>query len=185
MFVKTPYLLNLWLGVVPDYTVNFLELSLLTSLLYAVSSCVTTAIQATGKIKMFQIGVCFIMLSELPIAWFLMTKGFPPYAVIWPSLVTYTIAVFFRFLLIQRYVEGYRFSDYMRCVIMPCLLVFVIAYALSHFSCMSFETNFLNLIISVIICVVISAIVIFMIGMSKSERVFAISKVRNWLSNKI
>ena len=112
VIINIDSLLKFWLGIVPEYTSQFVVYSIILSLLYALSECVTKAIQATGRIKWFQIGICVIMLSELPVAWLLMVLGQPPYAVMWPSLLTYTIAVFFRFWLISRYVEGYNFKEY-------------------------------------------------------------------------
>ena len=102
VIINVDYILELWLGTVPEYTSYFLILSLILGLLYAISKTVTIALQATGNIKIFQIGISLLMLSELPIAYLLLRFGYPPYSVMYPSLLTYTIAIFFRFYLIKQ-----------------------------------------------------------------------------------
>ena len=54
VLIKTPYILHLWLGIVPEYTVMFLRLVLIVTLINSITGPVATAIQAKGKIKLFQ-----------------------------------------------------------------------------------------------------------------------------------
>lgn len=51
---QTEYILHLWLGKVPDYTVNFVRIMLLVALNYTLSGPTLIAIHATGRIKRFQ-----------------------------------------------------------------------------------------------------------------------------------
>ena len=183
VIINIDYILKLWLGVVPEYTAQFVLFTILTSLLYALSECVTKAIQATGRIKWFQIGISIILLSELPMAWILLELGYPPYAAMWPSLLTYSVAVFFRFWLINRYVEGYRFKEYFIHVVLRCLLVFALSYGLSHLMSMSLDSTFVGLIASTLLCLIVSTLVIMLLGMESNERIFVVNKVRNIAKN--
>lgn len=181
VIVNVDYILELWLGIVPEYTSYFLILSLITALLYAVSGTVTTALQATGKIKAFQIGICILMLSELPIAYLLLHLGYPPYSVMYPTLFTYTIAIIFRFYLIKCMVSGYSFRYYVIKVLFPCLLIFtsswIVCYAINHF----FEKGFFSLICSTLILITIIASLIFSLGMDGSEKKYAIKAIKKIL----
>ena len=183
VIINIDAILKLWLDTVPDYTGQFVIFSILTSLIYAMSECVTKAIQATGRIKWFQIGISVIMLSELPIAWILLKAGYPPYAVMWPALLTYTIAVFFRFWLIHRYVNGYNLLEYLSRVVLRCLVVFVVSWTLCQLLC-RFENNLAGLIFSVLSCVVITMAVIVFLGMYGSERKLVWAKINKlWKTN--
>ena len=182
IIIKIDYILHLWLGIVPDYTSQFVILSLITSLLYVLSGSVTTAIQATGRMKIFQIGICIIMLGELPVAWALMEIGFPPYAVMWPSLATYMIAILFRFWLIKRFVEGYSYREYVCNVIVRCLLLFAISFIICNAMVSNLSDTFGWFIVSCIMSVFVSAIVFFTMGLFKSERLVIIDKIRKFYS---
>lgn len=177
IIINVDYILRLWLGVVPKYTGQFVMLSLLASLLYAMSNPVTIAIQATGRIKWFQIGVCTILLSELPLAWCLMEFGFPPYAVMWPMLLTYSVAIVFRFWLLYRYVMGYSFVEYFVGVVLRCLFLFGITFFACYQICSSWNNSLIYLVVSFLTCLIITGIVIFLVGMNKSEQRVIIQKL--------
>ena len=184
IIINIDYILKLWLGIVPEFTAQFVIFTILTSLLYALSECVTKAVQATGRIKWFQIGVSIIMLSELPIAWVLLEMGYPPYAAMWPSLLTYSVALFFRFWLINRYVDGYRFGEYFIHVVLRCIVVFVLSYGLSHLMSMSLDSTFTGLIASTFLCLIASTVIIMLLGMEGGERNFIMNKVRSFAKKR-
>lgn len=178
VLINIDYLLELWLGNVPQYTNYFVIFSIITALIYALSECVTKAIQATGKIKCFQIGICIIMLSELPIAWLLLELGYPPYAVMWPTIMTYVVALIFRFWLIRRYVDGYSFSEYLLNVVGRSMAVFAFSSLCCYFLCKSFHHTLLNLIFSTVICVTITSSFVIIIGMHRNEKKLVKEKIR-------
>lgn len=62
-------ILQLWLGDVPDHTVNFLRLVLCYSLLYTLQNPVVHAINAVGKLKVFQIVESSMLLTIVPFAY--------------------------------------------------------------------------------------------------------------------
>lgn len=185
LIININYVLKLWLGVVPEYTNQFVVYSILLSLLYSLSECITKAIQATGRIKWFQIGVCSILLCELPIAWGLMLLKFPPYAVMWPSLFTYSIAVFFRFWLIQKYVEGYIFRDYLLNVVFRSIIVFCIGYYLCAWICDGAYKSIYEFIIYLFICLIIQGITILFGGMQHNERLLIWGKIKKTVFFKL
>lgn len=172
------YILQLWLGVVPEYTSYFLILSLITGLLYAVSGSVTIALQATGKIKTFQIGICILMLLEFPLAYLLLYLGYPPYSVMYPTLFSYTIAIFFRFYLIKHLVPSYSFHYYIFHVLTPCLIVFIISWITCYYFCLLFETNFLSLLLTSLLSFITIFLVIFIVGINCKERAFVLNNIK-------
>lgn len=184
VIIHTDYIMRLWLGIVPEYTNQFVRYSILISLLYAMSECVTKAIQATGRIKWFQIGISIIMLSELPLAWILLKFGYPPYAVMWPALLTYTVAVFFRFWLIHTYVEGYFIKEYLLQVVFRCLIVFLVSYVLSFVLNMNMGKGFISFVVSVCMGILVTSTTIAFVGMLKNERIIMWNKVLSFIKNR-
>ena len=178
IIINVDYILELWLGIVPEYTSYFLILTLITSLLYAVSGCVTTAIQAVGKIKIFQIGICILMILELPVAYLLLYWEYPPYTVMYPTIITYTIAIFFRFYLIRKMVAGYSFKYYVNKVLIPCLVIFILSWILCYSTNNLFKTGFFSLICSSGLSVIIISTIIYYIGMNKSERTLVLHHIK-------
>ena len=184
VIINIDYILKLWLGIVPEYTSQFVIFTIITSLIYTMSECVTKAIQATGRIKWFQIGISIIMLSELPLAWGFMELGYPPYAVMWPSLLTYSVAVFFRFWLLNRYVEGYEFVEYFWHVIMRCMMVFMVSFFTCKIIYIQLHEIMFNLFLSVIVCFITVSVVVILIGMKENERKLIVNKLAIRLFHK-
>ncbi len=72
-----PNLVELWLGVVPDFVVLFTIFFLFSNLVNQLTVGVTPAIQAVGKIKKFQMVIGTTALVVLPISYALLEFKFP------------------------------------------------------------------------------------------------------------
>lgn len=175
--INSDYILWFWLGVVPEYTGIFIALSLFTSLLHALSGTVTTALQAIGRIKIFQIGLSILMLSEIPIAYILLKAGMSPYAIMYPTLVTYTLAIFFRFYLLKRMIPSYDFRYYVFQVFLKSVLLFVICYFLCDKLHDCFKNSFFNMIVTAFMSLCIIIVVIYLLGMTSIERAVVRKKI--------
>lgn len=179
VIINIDYLLKLWLGIVPEYTSAFMVLSILACLLYSLSGTITTAIQATGNIKWFQIGVSVIMLSELPVAYILLKLGYKPYFVMFPTILTYTIAVFFRFFLLRWMIPSYKLHTYLFDVVLRCILLFSISWSISQFIANNFTDNLFNLLITSFSSFIVTVLLVFIFGLKNNERRMLIQKVKN------
>ncbi|MDE7385536.1 MAG: lipopolysaccharide biosynthesis protein, partial [Muribaculaceae bacterium] len=70
--ISTPYLLELWLVNVPEYTVDFTRLTLIGTLYCTLNGHTIVAIHAKGDLKKFQLAEGGMLLLTLPIAYFLL-----------------------------------------------------------------------------------------------------------------
>lgn len=182
--VSIPILLNLesiltlWLGIVPKYTAEFVALSVYLGLIYSLSSCVTIAIQATGKIKVFQIGICLLLLSELPISYFFLKIGYPPYSIMYPSIISYVLALIYRFLLLKKYVKGFRFSVYLLNVIIRCTALFVVSYFIGKLITKEFQDNLFGTFSSISVLFILVCCISYIIGLENNERALVNDKLK-------
>lgn len=182
--INIDYVLKLWLGHVPEYTSIFTIVSLLAALLYAMSNSVTTALQATGKIMAFQIGIFILMMAELPAAWILLKAGMPPYVAVYPTVVTNFMALFFRMALLKKFVPSYSLRTYTFSVFFRCAIVFAISFMISATIKGWFDDTLLGLLVNATLSVIVCAVVIYLIGATKTERA-SINKVAAKLVAKL
>ena len=75
------FILNLWLTNIPPYTADFIIWTLIYSMIDAIGGPLWLAVQATGKIRNYQLIVSAFILSNLPIAVIAMWLGCSP---VWP-----------------------------------------------------------------------------------------------------
>lgn len=170
VIVNIDYILNIWLDTVPEYTAPFLTITLISSLIYSLTNSTTTAIQATGNIKTFQIGVSVIMLLELPVAYFVLEAGYsPPYALI-PVIFTNLVALVFRFFLLKYLVSSYSMKKYYFETVLKCFVIYVLCFVPSYYFNKLMPENSRGFIVSVLCAMLYNANVIFFLGINKSER---------------
>ena len=93
ILLETKFILNLWLGELPPYTVIFCQLMIVNALVSGLGSGLPPLVQATGKIKYFQIVISFTSLLSLPIAYLLFKLGYSPFYIIISFIVTAAINV--------------------------------------------------------------------------------------------
>lgn len=171
-------ILQIWLGIVPKYTSNFVKIMLLTGLFQPLSSSLITAIHATGDLRKFQIYEGTSLLMVVPAAYFLLK-----FCHISPEMVMVV------YLVIEFITQGIRiwivlpkikmdYSIYFKKVITPLILPFLsMLIILFYFSITSKLTIGLTLLYLCIACLFIS-LNIYFLGLSKNERSF-ISKYLN------
>lgn len=75
-------LLSLWLHEVPEYTVQFTQLMIVFSMIDAVSGPLWNSVQATGKIRNYQILMASIISLNVPFAYIVLKLGFSPIIVL-------------------------------------------------------------------------------------------------------
>lgn len=179
IIINIDYILKIWLGTVPEYTAIFLIITLISSLIYSLSNSITTALQATGDIKWFQIGVSIILLLELPAAYVILKLGYPPYFALLPSIVTNSIALIFRFYLLKKQIPSYSQKKYYIQTILKCLVLFFLYFAPSYFTKLFLPEGFWGLCISGISTMAIMTIVIYFLGIDNNERQMLINFIKS------
>ena len=72
IFFQTGRILELWLGVVPEHAMTFCRLVLISTLIDCISMPLVPAVNATGKIKKYQIVVGNLLIMNLPVSYILL-----------------------------------------------------------------------------------------------------------------
>ena len=183
VILNIDYLLNLWLSEVPTYTAEFLTLALVAALISSLAGPLVTAIQATGYVKVFQIVICLVMLSELPLAFFMLKLGFKPYQVMYPTIIVTFIGVISRFYILQRIVKAYSFSYFISNILLRNIVIIFICFLASKYVHGFFQNNFSSFLVTSIISFVITCLGIFFLGMTKNERINIYKKISNFIVN--
>ena len=162
-------ILELWLNNVPNYTVIFVSLFLIATLVKQTTIGLHAAILATGKIKAFQMIVGGIRLLNLPIAYLLLKLEFPPYSVLICVIATeFATCIFVLFL--SKMKTGLSIKEYFERVILkeiiPLLSIIATCWIVTRY----LETDFRFLITGMSSMAVFSFFVYFT-GLCKDEKV--------------
>lgn len=92
-----PEILDFWIGgELPPQAVAFTRCALVHFLLDSFSSPLTVAINATGRIVHYQIGVSLAMGSGFALAWAFLVRGLPPWTAFGAVALTSALALAYR-----------------------------------------------------------------------------------------
>lgn len=177
--INIDYILDLWLVDVPNYTASFVVIILVSTLIGSLSNSITTAIQATGQIKIFQIGIAIIMLLELPVAYMLLSIGAPPPYALLPAIATNSVGVVYRFYLLQKMIPQYSFRYYALRVVLRCLFAFSLSVAFCSFIAKYFTSNLMGLVMTVLVSIAVNLVIIFIVGLNRNERMVIFKFVKS------
>lgn len=177
LFVVIPFvldmdlLLRLWLVEPPEYASILLQLTLIVLLLESLSGALMTGIQATGRVRMYQVIVGGLIILILPLSIFAFWLGASPEYSVYINIVVSVICLVVRLGFSHKYHElsiGY----YMRRVVVPVLpptgVVLLGAYLYRYVGL--FGGSLWRLIVGSILLGGVCAIVVQVISLTTEER---------------
>lgn len=178
LYLCAEIVLNAWLGNVDIYTIQFLRITLFVVLIETLHGPIVTALQATGKVKVFQLTIGIIMLMSLPIAWIWLVYDKNPYAIIWVMLGTSIIGMIARLFLLRSSME-FSISQFFKSVILKVFIVIsscvVVDSVIMYFVK---PTSIYDVIIFSIISVIPFAYFTWIWGLDNYERKIITTKIK-------
>lgn len=180
LFIRSDYVLSIWLDRVPDLTIQFLRLALLMAMVNSMSGPLVIAMHATGKIQVFQITIALILSLDIPISYLLLKYGFSPYSVMFSAIMTALIGLIARTILLNRLIK-IDVKKFILNVIFRNFVIGFIMYIPAFFISRIIPLTFTGLLLFCIISILWSLIVIF-ISLSKSEKETIVTYIYSFIS---
>jgi len=181
ILIETKSILHIWLKEVPEYTLIFTRLIIINSILESLANPFLASIQATGKIKMYQIITGSIVLMNLPVSYLFLKFGAPPQSTLLIVIAITILAHFSRIYFMNKLLRM-NILNYFKQVILPISAVTILAIVLPLFYYYSFSVSFWRLVGVCTVSLITSAFIIYYVGLTKSERKglrgFVLSKVK-------
>lgn len=168
IYICTPEVLDVWLTEVPDYAVSFCRLMLIFALLDALQGPLWYSVQATGRIKTYQILMSFMILANLPIAYVCLKLGYSPSSVLVIRCIINLATLFVRLWYLNRL---YKFPvmDFISGVICRIIPITIVAYLISYIP-VATTSSLAKIAIVITMTFVANIVLILSIGLSKDER---------------
>lgn len=180
ILLETDFLINLWLGEVPEYTVIMTKLVIINNLISGLATGLAALVNATGKIKWYQIVLSSITLSSLPLAILLFKLGFPPYYITVSFMIIAIIKVVVRQILLNRIINFDNWS-FIKTAYLKVFYVTMCILPLFYLIKL-FEQSFIRFIASLIVSTVLLSASIYLVGLDKLEKKkirYAVIQLRN------
>ncbi len=171
LLVRTDYVMMLWLNIVPAHTVSFVRLMLLFTLVESISMPLITVMMATGKIRNYQIIVGGILLLILPVSWILLRLGFPPESTMVVYIVFSFASLCARLIMLRKMIQ-FPPKAFLQKVFLRCVIAFVLTMGSVRLLSAMLPNSFVGFVSLLMLSFVISALIIYVVGLENNERVF-------------
>lgn len=176
-------ILTWWLKIIPEHTINFVRLIMCTALVETLANPLAIGIEATGKVKWFQIIVGGLLMLSVPVSYVILKFGAKPEVVFIVHLIVVISAQIIRLLFIGALIK-ISFKQYFSEVIKKIFPVTIISLLLPIFFFYTLSQNFISFIVISFISIVSVCVSVFFLGINSKEKEFVISK-KNDLLKKI
>ena len=180
VMLEAEYILKLWLKIVPDHTVIFLQLTIVGSMLNMLGGTGLTACMATGRIKRYSIWISAVGVLVFPLTWVAFKCGLPAESTYIIFILVYVGVNIVR-LFIMKGLMHFPPMLFVRKVVVPMLVVTPVAVILPLVVANSFEESFWRLCLTVIVSLISSSVVIYLVGLTSNERMTVTAKITEFV----
>jgi O-antigen/teichoic acid export membrane protein len=177
VFLKTEAILGIWLGTVPEYTALFCRLMLLQSLISCMQRPFIMAIHATGKMKLINLTAGIVLLSVLPISYFLLRMGVPAYIPFIVYVGSSLIEFFWELFFLRKWIALPALQLFKK-VFAPLSFIIVCSLPIPVFFTFFLKDNLISLLLVSIISVLSVSVLVYYIALNKGTRAKIITKVK-------
>lgn len=181
LLVETKYILYLWLGIIPTYTVLFTQLSIVYLFIYSFTYSLNMASQATGRISHFQILDGLLLLFVLPISYVLLKNNCSVY-LIYIELVLFMFVILIGKLFLLKRQLNFPVRKYGGDVLLRSFIVFVFSYSISSGLKMMimkyFSFNIFVFFAEIVAILLITSLTIVVVGLKKPERTIILNRLK-------
>lgn len=176
LMIETEYILTLWLNIVPELTVIFVRLTLISVMVNIIGNSCYTACMATGNIKRYVVWVTLAGLFVFPLTWIAYACDLPAESAYVIYILVY-IGVDVTRLYIMKGLLHFPIIMFVKDVLRPIILATAIGSILPILVVMQMQSSFLRLIVSCLVSFICVGLATCYIGLTKHEREMTLGKI--------
>lgn len=182
IIIEINYILGIWLGndIVPEYATSFTVLVLVNMLVSSCNSPFTQVTHATGKMKHFHLITGLLTALNIPFSYIALKMGAEPTSVFTIAILMSIITQIACVLVVRHYFD-FGVRNYVKSVILPCIIVTVLSPVLPLLIHCYFEESFFRLLGVVAISIASVTLLIYLLALDSKEKELVNSKTRQLL----
>lgn len=179
IIIETDQILRIWLITVPQYASIFIQLSLIAAMINGISNPLIIAMQASGKLKIYQITISTLDILNLPITYIIYKCN-----ILQPEIL---YIVYIIISLTQLFVRIYLLGTIVKLSIRK----FIVDAIIKGYVCLTISLGLLfeikqlmneslvRLIIICILSIIINTTLILTIGLNKNQKRIILNKINS------
>ena len=181
---ESDYILQLWLGKVPNHTPNFVRLTIIGSMIDRLGDTGTTAIRASGHVKRYALNLGVVTVFIFPLTWMFFILGYEPEVSYMVFIFIYIIVLEERLRILKDCIQ-FPITMFLNLVIIRIIACMAISIVVPMLIVMTIQSSFIRLVLSIICGVPWSLLCIYMCGLTQRERIAINSVIKSRLGSII
>lgn len=169
VLLEMPYILSVWLKIIPPYTIIFCILILIRNLIEQFYMTLTSSIRAVGKILVYEIFTSILLIAPFLVSYLLFSWHYPPYfmyvSVIFFTAILCAVVIYFAHLYCSLSIKQYLINVVFRCTI-TFLIVLLIAFIPHYFT----SEPITRLVLVCIVTGISYCFIVWYVGFNKDEK---------------
>lgn len=171
IIMNIDFILNIWLGdTIPPYSSTFISLIIISSFFDAICGSLWSTIQATGKIRKYQIIISSIIFSTVPISYICLYFGYHATTVYIINILMKIGITYYRCYYLN-HLKLISWIQILKNIFYPIIKVSIFSSLLCYIEIQSlYSENIISHIALIILNVITIILLILLLGMTAKER---------------
>ena len=178
-FFEAEFILNTWLGLIPEHAANFIRLTMVVSLVSLLGDFLYTNILAVGRLKKYMISETVITCLLFPITYVSFIFSDIPEIPYILFAATYFILIFVRLAFLKR-MENFPIHLYLKNVIFVAIKVTIMSIPVPLILSFLLDKDAWNSILIIFISICSTILSAFTIGINENEQ----NTIKNFIIRK-
>ena len=177
---ETSFIIQLWLGQVPQYVEPLIRLTLIANCVENINSIIVIGIHATGRIKRISFLTGTLFLLTIPISFFLLRLGCNVETVYIVNVLSNIFIVSLNLWIIKKQIDNINILSIIKVIVLS-MLITLLSVILILFIYKSMDEGFIRLI-AISICDLITMLLFtYILGLDRKQR----NSVNNYILTKL
>lgn len=177
VLLETKFIFSLWLKEIPDYVILFTRLVIINAIIDSYTSPLGTSALATGKIKNYQLIIGGFALLNFPISFIFLKLGYSPQSTMYISIAIAITCLGLRLIILKGLIS-FPVKKYINNVVLRSFSSTLPSFIVPSIILLTLEESFIRFILVSASSITFLICSIFLIGLSKTEKQFAIQFIK-------
>lgn len=164
------FLLKIWLKNPPDYAAEFCVMMLIYALLETLSAPMWMTVQATGKIKRYQIVISSVIFLNIIISYLFLKQGYGPVTVLTIKCCLDIVYLIVRLIFMKVKIK-FSIREFVKKTILPILLVTVASVLSIYYAANISENEYVRLGMTTGVFVIVYVSLAFVFALDRLQKV--------------
>ncbi len=177
--LELPTVLEIWLKEPPVYTSGFCWCVLALYLVDRTTVGHMVAVNATGKIAVYQAFLGGSLILTLPVAWLFVCLGWGVYSVGWAMLLMTAVCAWGR-VYFARSIAGMSGKYWLRTILLPLMFLLVMTLVVGYLPHLIMRPGFVRVVVTTLVCEGALFGLSWIFVLDAGERAFVLEKITQY-----